>query len=275
MTLNQLSTLTSNLPSTKKMPALFIGHGSPMNAIEQNVFSKEWQKLGTTLPTPTAIICISAHWETNGTFITAMKNPRTIHDFGGFPQRLFDVQYPAPGHPELAQDLKALSTEVLLELDQHWGLDHGSWSILNHLYPDANIPVLQLSIDYSKPPLYHYQLGQYLQQLRLRGILFIGSGNMVHNLRMVDWANLDKANHAFDWAIEANSQMKSFIDEFDHKALINFEGQGSAFKLAIPTTEHFIPLLYTLGLSTSSDEVSYFNDVAVGGSLTMTSVQLS
>lgn len=272
MTLNDLHLLSSTLPKTDKMPVLFIGHGSPMNAIEDNTFSREWQRIGKSLPKPSAIICISAHWETRGTYITAVPQPPTIHDFGGFPQRLFDVQYPAPGFPELATALSEIEQPNVL-LDQQWGLDHGAWSILKHLYPKADIPVLELSIDYTQSPEKHYQLAQQLTLLRERGVLFIGSGNMVHNLRMVEWSKLNVENYSFDWASEANTKMKSFIHVYDHNSLIDFSNQGEAFKLAIPTSEHYIPLLYTIGLSSKSDNIRLFNDVAVGGSLTMTSVQ--
>ncbi len=272
MNLNSLHSLSSSFPTSERMPVLFIGHGSPMNAIEDNTFSKEWQRIGKSLPKPNAIICISAHWETKGTFVTAMEKPPTIHDFGGFPQSLFDVQYPAPGHPELATALSQFE-QPNITLDQQWGLDHGAWSILKHLYPNADVPVLELSIDFTLKPEQHYQLAKQLSVLRDRGVLIIGSGNMVHNLRMVEWSKLNVENYSFDWAAEANTKMKSFIDSFDHASLIDFSNQGQAFKLAIPTSEHYIPLLYTIGMSTKADNVRLFNDVAVGGSLTMTSVQ--
>jgi 4,5-DOPA dioxygenase extradiol len=273
MNLNDLNKMTSSMSNTGKMPVLFLGHGSPMNAIEENEFVSEFKKLGKELVRPNAILCISAHWETKGTFVTAMQNPPTIHDFGGFPQALFDVQYPAPGSPKLAQETKNIITKTEVGLDDKWGLDHGAWSVIRHLYPNADIPVIQMSIDYSQTPQYHYELAQQLKSLREKGVLIIGSGNMVHNLRMVAWQQLNE-NFGFDWAFEANEKMKSFILSGDHNPLINFRSQGKAFDLAIPTPEHYLPLIYSLALKDEKDPVSLFNDKAVGGSLTMTSVKI-
>jgi 4,5-DOPA dioxygenase extradiol len=256
------------------MPALFVGHGSPMNGIEDNLFSNQWKKLGTELPVPKAVLVVSAHWLTKGTFVTAVEKPQTIHDFGGFPQALFDAQYPAPGDSQLAQSISQLISAPTIGLDHEWGLDHGSWTILKHIYPKADIPVLQLSIDYNQPPSYHYELAKALAGLRKRGILIIGSGNMVHNLRLVDFARLNEDNYGFDWALELNEIFKTKILEGDHQALINYTSLHSASKLAIPTPDHYYPLLYTLGLQQPSDVVSFFNDRAVAGSLTMTSVVL-
>jgi 4,5-DOPA dioxygenase extradiol len=256
------------------MPALFVGHGSPMNGIEDNLFSNQWKKLGTQLHVPKAVLVVSAHWLTKGTFVTAVEEPQTIHDFGGFPQALFDAQYPAPGDAQLAQSISQLFSTPTIGLDHEWGLDHGSWTILKHIYPKADIPVLQLSIDYNQPPSYHYELAKALAGLRKRGILIIGSGNMVHNLRMVDFARLIEDNYGFDWALELNEIFKTKILAGDHQALINYTSLHSASKLAIPTPDHYYPLLYTLGLQQPSDVVSFFNDRAVAGSLTMTSVVL-
>ncbi|MBK9283121.1 MAG: 4,5-DOPA dioxygenase extradiol [Sphingobacteriaceae bacterium] len=270
--IQQNKKMTSN--ENKKMPVLFIGHGSPMNAIEDNEFVKGWKKISDDIPTPTAILCISAHWETNGTLITAMEKPKTIHDFGGFPQALFDVQYPANGHPELAAATKKYITKSEIKLDYNWGLDHGAWSVIKPMYPEANIPVFQMSLDYKQAPQYHYDLAKQLDFLRKKGVLIIGSGNMVHNLGMVAWDKLNTSNYAYDWAKEANEKMKTFIVNHNHKALINFKSQGKAFDLAIPTPEHFLPLLYVLALKEEKDELSLFNDVAVAGSLTMTSLKI-
>jgi len=256
------------------MPALFVGHGSPMNGIEDNLFSNQWKKLGTELPVPKAVLVISAHWLTKGTFVTAVDKPQTIHDFGGFPQALFDAQYPASGDPQLARSISELVTEPVIGLDHEWGLDHGSWTILKHIYPKAEIPVLQLSIDYNQPPSYHYELAKAIAGLRKRGILIIGSGNMVHNLRMVDFARLNEDNYGFDWALELNDIFKTKILAGDHQALINYTSLHKASKLAIPTPDHYYPLLYALGLQQPSDTVRFFNDRAVAGSLTMTSVVL-
>jgi 4,5-DOPA dioxygenase extradiol len=274
MKLNALNSITSSFGATEKMPVLFLGHGSPMNAIEENEFVAGFRKMGNELPKPKAILVVSAHWETRGTFVTAMQNPRTIHDFGGFPKALFDVQYPAPGSPELAQETKNTVKKTEIGLDQSWGLDHGAWSVVKHLYPNADVPVIQMSIDHFQTPQYHYELAKELASLRKKGVLIIGSGNMVHNLRMVAWDKLNTPNYAFDWATEASDKMKQFILNGDHKQLVNFSAQGKPFELAIPTPEHYIPLLYTLGLKEENEAVSLFNDKAVGGSLTMTSVKI-
>lgn len=274
MKLNELEKLVSPLGNSSKMPVLFLGHGSPMNAIEENEFVSGFRKLGKELERPKAILCISAHWETKGTFVTAMQMPKTIHDFGGFPQALFDVQYPAPGSPELAKETKELVTKTEVGLDEDWGLDHGAWSVIKHLYPNADVPVIQMSIDYTKPAQYHYELAQQLQKLREKGVLIVGSGNMVHNLRMVAWNRLSGEPYAFDWATEANEKMKSYILNDDHKKLIDFRNQGRAFDLAIPTPEHYLPLIYSLALKGKSEEVNIFNDQPVGGSLSMTSIKI-
>ncbi len=253
------------------MPVLFIGHGSPMNAIEQNEFTYTWQALGNSLPKPRAILCISAHWETKGTFITAMEKPQTIHDFGGFPQALFDVQYPAPGSPELAKETKAIVSKTNVGLDLTWGLDHGAWSVIKYLYPGAEIPVIQMSLDYYLDAQHHYDLAKELTVLRNKGVLIIGSGNMVHNLRRVDWSNPDTG---YDWAQEANAKFKKLIIDNDHHQLINYRSLGSEVMLAIPTPEHFLPLLYTLALKAENEKISFFNDKYVMGSLSMTSVRI-
>jgi 4,5-DOPA dioxygenase extradiol len=256
------------------MPALFVGHGSPMNGIEDTEFSRRWTQMAKEIPTPKAVLVVSAHWFTRGTKITAMDFPKTIHDFGGFPPELFAVQYPAPGHPALAKETAALLHSAHVELDHDWGLDHGTWTIVRHMYPDANIPVLQLSIDYTKGPQYHYDLAKELHALRKKGVLIIGSGNMVHNLRMVAWDKLNETEYAFDWAKTANDKFKALIQEGDHQPLINYSSLGKEALLAVPTPEHYLPLLYTLGLKTAKDNVSFFNDKAIAGSLTMTSVKL-
>lgn len=275
MALNPLYNWSKDLKETDgKMPVLFIGHGSPMNGIEDNAFSKTWAKLGAEIPKPKAVLVVSAHWLTNGTHITAMEAPKTIHDFGGFPQALFDVQYPAPGNPELALETSKLITSTSVGLDHDWGLDHGTWTVVRHMYPNADIPVLQLSIDYSKPPQYHYDLAKELAALRKKGVLIIGSGNMVHNLRMVAWDKLNEPEFGYDWAQEINQVFKEKIVAGDVQSLIQYERLGSAAKLAIPTPDHYYPLLYTLGLQDKTDAIDFFNDKAVGGSLTMTSVRI-
>jgi 4,5-DOPA dioxygenase extradiol len=256
------------------MPVFFIGHGSPMNAIEENEFVREWIEIGKSLPWPNAILCISAHWETRGTFVTAMEKPTTIHDFGGFPRALFDVQYPAPGSPELARETKSIIKKTEVGLDDKWGLDHGTWTVIKHLYPEADVPVIQLSLDYYQTPQYHYDLAKELASLRNKGVLIIGSGNMVHNLGMVDWGKLNTDNYGYDWAQEAREKMKDYIVNGDHQSLINYKSQGRAFKLSIPTPEHFLPLLYALALREEGEKVSFFNDKTVAGSLAMTSVRI-
>lgn len=273
--LSALGRASEAFPDTPKMPVLFLGHGSPMNAIEENEFVTGFRNVAQTIPKPHAILCVSAHWETRGTYVTAMQMPQTIHDFGGFPKALFDVQYPAPGSPELAKMTQKLITTTEVGLDDKWGLDHGAWSVIKHLYPDANIPVIQMSIDFGASPEAHYEIARKLSALRRKGVLIIGSGNMVHNLRAVDWQNLNKVDYGYDWALEADEKMKQFILEQDHKSLIGFRSQGKAFELAIPTPEHFLPLIYTLGLQEKGDEVSIFNNKAVAGSLTMTSVKIA
>ncbi len=269
-----MNNLATVLRSTPKMPALFLGHGSPMNAIEENEFVDGFRNTGKSIPKPEAILCISAHWETRGTFLTAMEQPKTIHDFGGFPKALYEVQYPAPGFPGLAEGIKAFLPENAVEPDYGWGLDHGAWSVIRHLYPEADVPVVQMSLDYLRTPQYHYELMKELALLRELGVLIIGSGNMVHNLRLVDWNNYDKDNYAFDWALEASEKMKKHILNGDHKELIDYRSHGRAFELAIPTPEHYLPLLYVLALQEENEEVMLFNDKAVAGSITMTSVKI-
>jgi 4,5-DOPA dioxygenase extradiol len=272
--INELFSYKDILPNTVKMPVLFLGHGSPMNAIEENEFVTGFRNIAKTIPTPTAIFCISAHWFTKGTKVTAMKMPQTIHDFGGFPKALFEVQYPAKGSPELAQLTKELLLPTEASLDYDWGLDHGAWSVIKHLYPEANIPVIQMSVDYSLTAQAHFELAQKLQSLRNKGILIIGSGNIVHNLRMVDWANFDKDNYGFDWAIEAREKINKNIIDGDFANLINYQKQGKAFDLAIPTPDHYLPLLYTLGLKNESENIQLFNDKLLAGSLSMTSMKI-
>lgn len=273
--LKSLKSLQENLQEQdEKMPLLFIGHGSPMNAIEDNEFSQRWHTMGQEITKPTAVLCISAHWLTRGTHITAMQNPKTIHDFGGFPQDLFDVQYPAPGNPELAKETAAIMSKTQVGLDHDWGLDHGTWSVVKHMYPHADIPVLQLSIDYNQPGQYHYELAKELAALRRRGVLIIGSGNMVHNLRMVDWSKINAPEFGFDWALEMNDKFKQYILDGNHDPLIHYETLGSAGRYAIPTPDHYYPLLYTLGLKENNEKISFFNDRVIMGSLTMTSVKI-
>ena len=266
---------TQSLPFQEKMmPVLFIGHGSPMNGIQDNEFSARWKKMASEIPTPKAVLVVSAHWLSRGTRITAMEFPQTIHDFGGFPQELFEVQYPAPGSPQLAAETRRLIKTTEIEEDHDWGLDHGTWTIVRHMYPEANIPVLQLSIDRNKGPKYHFELARELTALRKKGVLIIGSGNMVHNLRMLAWDKIEEPEFGYDWALEMNERFKTLISEGNFERLMNYESLGAEARLAIPTAEHYIPLLYTLGLKKEKEELSFFNDRAVAGSLTMTSVKI-
>ena len=271
---NDLNKITQEFNNTEPMPVLFLGHGSPMNAIEENEFVQGFRKTGKEIPRPNAVLCISAHWETRGTYVTAMEKPKTIHDFGGFPKELYDVQYPAPGNPELANETKGLVKKTEVGLDVNWGLDHGAWSVIKHMYPNADVPVIEMSLDYYQTPQYHYELAKELAPLRKKGVLIIGSGNMVHNLRMVAWDKLNETGYGYDWALEARHKMKKFILENDHNQLINFRSQGKEFDLAIPTPEHYLPLLYAIALKEENEMISLFNDKAIAGSLAMTSLKI-
>ena len=269
---NDLFSFSKSLPVTEKMPILFIGHGNPMNAIVENSFVQGFRETAKKLPKPTAIVCISAHWETKGTQVTAMQSPQTIHDFGGFPQALFDVQYPAPGSPELAKTVQELLEPTQVTLDQNWGLDHGTWTTLIHFFPKADVPVIQLSLDYTLSPQQHYDLAKKLQILRSKGVLIVGSGNIVHNLGLVDFRNLTKENYGYDWAIEARELTSKWILDGNHTLLIDFKNQGKALNLAVPSSDHYLPLLYILSLQEKTDKLELFNDKLVAGSLSMTSL---
>lgn len=253
------------------MPAMFIGHGSPMNAIEENEFTKEWKKEANLLPIPIAILCISAHWFTRGTFVAVTSQPETIHDFGGFPKALFDTQYTAPGAPELAHFTQHIIQSTQVQTDADWGLDHGTWSILKQMYPEAKIPVFQLSIDYTKPPQFHYELGKELLELRKKGVLIIGSGNIVHNLGRVNFQQIDAA---YDWNIEFDTKIKNFINTQNHQGVIDYQILGSIAQLAVPSPDHYLPLLYTLGLQQKNEVATFFNEKYMAGSLSMTSVKI-
>ena len=271
MTLKDLHKRAMQFHDTPLMPVVFVGHGTPMNAVEDNEFVQAWGRLGQNLPQPQAILCISAHWETRGTFVTAMNEPKTIHDFYGFPRELFAQQYPAPGSKELAQLVREQINDVAIGEDYEWGLDHGSWSVLKHIYPLADIPVVQMSIDHFKGMQYHYDLGRELAFLRRKGVLVIGSGNMIHNLRMVRVEG-DDFNTEYDWAFELNDLFKDKILNGDFHSLIDYTRLHDASRLAIPTPEHYIPLLYTLALRERDEPVRIFNDKVIAGSLSMTSL---
>lgn len=268
-----LQKITGSFDDTPKMPALFLGHGSPMNAIEENEFVEGFRKVSSEIATPKAILCISAHWETRGTMVTSMEHPKTIHDFGGFPPELYAVEYPAPGSPKLAQETKELIKATDVHLDDTWGLDHGAWSVIKHMYPKADVPVIQLSLDSARRARDHYSLGKELMTLREKGVLIVGSGNLIHNLQRLAWDRLDEI-FAYDWAYEAGSRMNQYILDGNHYELINYAKQGKEFQLSIPTPEHFLPLLYILALQNKKDDITLFNDQPVGGSLSMTSVKI-
>lgn len=258
---------------SEKMPVLFLGHGSPMNAIEVNQFTQGFRDIIKTIPIPKAILCISAHWYTSGTKVMSSPMPLTIHDFGGFPDDLFKVKYPATGNPELAKEISEILVNQQASLSEEWGLDHGAWSVLVHLFPKADIPVIQLSIDYSKDATYHYNLAKLLKKLRNKGILIVGSGNIVHNLGMIDWPNMNKDNHGYDWAYEVREKTNKAILNDDDNFLLNYLKNGTSFKNAIPTPEHYLPLIYSLGLKEKNESKYLFNDKLLAGSLSMTSVK--
>jgi 4,5-DOPA dioxygenase extradiol len=262
--------MTSSFGDTAAMPVLFVGHGNPMNAITDNEFSRGWRNAGKSLPRPNAVLCVSAHWETRGTYVTAMEKPQTIHDFGGFPHELYEVQYPAPGSPSLAEEARRGVPSTEMRLDFEWGLDHGCWSVLRHLFPDADVPVIELSIDRTKPPRWHYELSGELAFLRRKGVLITGSGNIVHNLGMIDW----EAVEGFDWAREANDLLKKLITSGNDDKLIDYRSLGREVQMGVPTPEHYIPLLYALALRGEGENVSFFNDRTELGAISMTSFRI-
>jgi 4,5-DOPA dioxygenase extradiol len=251
------------------MPVLFIGHGSPMNAIDDNGYTRAVRKLGANLPRPKAILVISAHWMTEGTWITAMEKPKTIHDFYGFPQALFDVQYPAPGSPEIAKLIRESVPDPKIHADtEMWGLDHGAWSVLRHLYPQADVPVMQLSLHMEQPAEYHFQLGRQLARLRDEGVLLLGSGNLVHNLRRIRW---EAHVQPFDWAVEFDEWIKEKITQRDFAALMRDFRSTEAGRLSVPTLEHYLPLLYVLGAADEKDELRFEYEELQNGSISMRS----
>ena len=256
-------------PSEEKMPVLFIGHGSPMNAIEHNEYHNSWIELGKSIQRPQAILTISAHWLTRDTRVTAMERPKTIHDFGGFPKELFAQQYPAPGAPDFAELTKKLLTKTSVQSDYEWGLDHGTWSFLAPMYPNADIPVFQLSLDYYKPLQYHYELARELAELRSKGVMIIGSGNIVHNLRMLNFSG-----QSYDWALEFDQKMKEFIQNQNHQGIIQYERLGSIAKLSVPTVDHYLPLIYTMALQEKNEQALFFNEKTDMGSVSMRSFRI-
>ncbi len=257
----------------KPMPVIFFGHGNPMNALERNEYTEAWANIGKSIPCPKAILCISAHWYVPYTAVTAMEKPPTIHDFGGFPLELFEFQYPAPGSPKLAERVAGLLSPVEVGLDDQWGLDHGTWSVLCHVFPEADIPVVQLSIDKTKPARFHYESAKKLAALRDEGVLIIGNGNIVHNLRF--FSMNAKSDSSFDWAIRFDASVRENILSGDHKSLIDYESFGRDAELSVPTSEHYLPLLYVLGLEREGDKISFpAEGFDGGGSISMVSVQI-
>jgi 4,5-DOPA dioxygenase extradiol len=253
----------------QRMPLLFVGHGSPMNAIEDNEFSRAWISMAKSLPIPKAILCVSAHWESVGTQVTAMEKPRTIYDFYGFPPELYEKTYPAPGAPDLARHITELVDKGKISPDMEWGLDHGTWSVLTRMFPNADVPVLQLSLDVEKSAQAHYDLGGLLKPLREEGILIVGSGNIVHNLRMVVFEDM-----AFDWAVAFDGMVKQWILTENHASIIQYNKQGREAALSINSAEHYKPLLYILGAQDKGEPVSFFAEKVWGGSVSMRSLRI-
>lgn len=254
------------------LPTIFFGHGNPMNAVSQNAYSEGWAAIGQRLPRPQAVLAVSAHWYVPATAVTAMPTPRTIHDFGGFPRELYDVQYPAPGDPALARRVQELLSPVPVLGDQHWGLDHGTWSVLRHVFPEADIPVVQLSIDETQPPQFHYELGARLAPLRDEGVLVVGSGNLVHNLHSYAWGG--HRVEPFDWAVRFEARARELLLNGEDGPLVDYESLGRDALLSVPTPDHYLPLLYVLGLRRAGEEVSFPVEGVDGGSVSMLTVRV-
>ena len=256
----------------KLMPAVFFGHGNPMNALLQNGYTEAWAALGRQIPRPRAILCVSAHWFLPETGVTISTAPRTVHDFGGFPAELYAVQYPAPGDPELARRVQSLLAPLPVQLDQRWGLDHGAWSVLRHVYPDADVPVVQLSIDERQPAAFHYEIGERLAPLRAEGVLIAGSGNLVHNLHAYAWGK--HIVEPYDWAVRFERQTRAMIGAREHGPLVDYERLGRDAQLSIPTPDHYLPLLYVIASRQEQDAVSFPVEGVDGGSISMLSVKI-
>jgi 4,5-DOPA dioxygenase extradiol len=254
-----------------RLPVMFFGHGNPMNAIQSNSYTAAWQAAGAGLPRPRAVLAVSAHWYVPGTAVTAMKAPRTIHDFGGFPPELYGVRYPAPGDPDLARRVQALLAPVETRLDDEWGLDHGTWSVLCHLFPRADVPVVQLSLDETQPPAFHYELGRRLAPLRDQGVLVLGSGNLVHNLHAYGWGR--RSMEPYDWAVRFEEKVRALLRAGDDRRLVDYESLGRDALLSVPTPDHYLPLLYVLGARGPDDQVSHPVEGFDGGSISMLSIR--
>lgn len=259
-------------PNNPRMPALFVGHGSPMNALNENGWTRAWQSLGTDFPRPAAVVSISAHWYVPETAVTASGQPRTIHDFGGFPDALYELQYPAPGAPALASRVAELLGSTPVRLDEGWGLDHGTWSVLLHVFPRADVPVVQLSIDKTKPARWHYEIAQKLRPLRDEGVLILGSGNIVHNLKAYSWGRYETA--PYDWAVRFEAMVRQRLVEGDFDPLIAYESLGRDARLAAPTPEHYLPLLYVIAQHGQGEPIAFPVEGFDGGSISMLSVRV-
>lgn len=256
----------------KPMPAIFFGHGNPMNALAQNVWTEGWAAIGKEIPRPRAVLCISAHWYLPATMVTAMPAPRTIHDFGGFPRQLYEINYPVPGDPELARRVQSLLEPVPVNLDETWGLDHGTWSVLCHVFPEADVPVIQLSIDETQPAEFHYETAKRLTVLRDEGVLIVGSGNLVHNLHAYAWGRQEI--EPFDWAVRFEARARELLLAAEHEPLIAYETLGRDAALSIPTPDHYLPLLYVIGQRREGEEVSFPVEGFDGGSVSMLTVRI-
>jgi len=254
------------------LPSLFFGHGNPMNALATNPYTEAWQRIGRETARPKAILSISAHWFVPGTGVTISTAPRTIHDFGGFPRALYQVQYPAPGDPDLARRVQQLLAPLPVVLDNSWGLDHGTWSVLKHVYPAADVPIVQLSIDETRPAAFHYEIGQRLAPLRAEGVLIVGSGNLVHNIEAYAWGAHSPA--PYDWAARFETEVRGLLASGDHKPLVNYESLGPEAMLSIPTPDHYLPLLYVIGTRQQHDAISFPVEGVDGGSISMLGVRV-
>jgi len=265
--------ISTTFPKTQKTPLLFIGHGHPINALLDNDFTQNLTKIGTSIEKPNAIMIISAHWTTRGTFVSVNSQPKAIYDFGRIDDRLLQIKYEPNGHPQLARQAIETATNYHIQEEQKMGLDHGAWTVLKHLYPKADVPVFELSIDDSQPSSYHFQLANALKKMREKGVMIIASGNIVHNLKVIDWNNINAK--PLDWAIEFDEMIKSKLNNQDFKALLNYEQLGSIFKLAHPTNEHYLPMLYILGLAHKTEIVKYLFEGFQFGSASMRCFQIS
>lgn len=257
---------------SNRMPAIFFGHGNPMNALLDNAYTRAWASIGSSMPRPEAVLAVSAHWYLPATLVTAGQAPRTIHDFGGFPEELYRIEYPAPGSPELAERIQDLLAPVSVRADESWGLDHGTWSVLKHVFPYADVPVVQLSLDETQPPKFHYELGRRLAPLRDEGVLIVGSGNIIHNLHTYAWGK--QGVEPFDWAVRFEQQAREFMLKGDDAPLIDYERLGRDAMLSIPTPDHYLPLLYVIAVRGEGERVSFPVEGVDGGSVSMLTVQI-